>query len=171
MRPNLTRNFIGRTLNAIHRIEDLLLAILLIGMILLATGQILLRNVFDIGLVWADPLLRIMVLWLGLLGALTACRENKHITIDVLTRLLSEKARLIARVLTSLFTTTVSAIIAYHAARFVIMEYEAQSSAVLGVPAWVYESIIPLAFGLIALRYIIHSIVYIRTLLLPSESA
>ena len=55
-------------------------------MIVLAGTQILLRNLFDSGFVWIDPLLRVMVLWLGLLGATVATRQDKHIRIDLLSR-------------------------------------------------------------------------------------
>ena len=70
----------------IHRIEDALLVLLLSIMIVLATTQILLRNFFDLGFVWADPLLRVMVLWLGMIGATVATRDNRHIRIDLLSQ-------------------------------------------------------------------------------------
>ena len=59
---------------------------LLISMILLSSGQIVLRNFFDIGIIWIDPLLRVLVLWTALVGATVASRENKHIRIDLLSR-------------------------------------------------------------------------------------
>ena len=61
---------------SLHRAEDALLVILLTAMIVLACTQILLRNFFDSGIVWIDPLLRVMVLWLGLVGATVATRHN-----------------------------------------------------------------------------------------------
>ena len=48
--------------------EDGILVVLLSVMILLAAAQILLRNVFDIGLFWGDQTLRILVLWVSLMG-------------------------------------------------------------------------------------------------------
>ena len=56
--------------------EDSLMVILLSATILLAASQIVLRNLFDSGLIWADPTLRIMVLWLSLLGAIAATRRG-----------------------------------------------------------------------------------------------
>jgi TRAP-type C4-dicarboxylate transport system permease small subunit len=147
---------IQRLLHIIHRIEDSLLAIILLAMLLLASSQIFLRNLLDIGLFWADPLLRNMVLWLGLLGATAASRDNKHITIDVLTRILPVWARKQAHIFTSLFTATVTAIIAYHATRFVYMEFQSNTTTVAGIPTWIFESIIPIAFSFITLRYLIH---------------
>lgn len=155
---------LATTLRLIHRVEDGLLAIMLLTMIVLATAQIFLRNLFDLGLTWADPLLRIMLLWLGLLGALAASRDNKHITVDILTRLVHERMRTVVQIGTSLFTSVVTAIIAWHAVRFVIMEYHAQNLAVGGIPAWFFESIIPLAFAFISLRYLIHFVQHVMAL-------
>lgn len=150
-----------KILTLIHKAEDFLLAVLLVAMLLLASAQILLRNFFDAGIVWADPLLRIMVLWLGLLGALAASKANKHITVDVLTRLMNAGTKRLTRMFTHLFTAAIAGIIAYHAARFVAFEYEAQTK-VIGLPGWIFVTIIPAAFGLIALRYVLHFIAHLR---------
>jgi tripartite ATP-independent transporter DctM subunit len=74
-------------INRLHRAEDALLVVLLSTMIVLAGTQIILRNFLDSGFVWIDPLLRVLVLWLGLLGATVATRNNKHIRIDLLSKL------------------------------------------------------------------------------------
>ena len=73
----------------LHRAEDALLVFLLSAMIVLAATQILLRNFLDSGFVWIDPLLRVLVLWLGLIGATVATRNNRHIRIDLLSRFFS----------------------------------------------------------------------------------
>ncbi|MGD8940370.1 MAG: TRAP transporter small permease subunit [Gammaproteobacteria bacterium] len=170
MKNKSDRTLLARVLTIVHGFEDSLLAMLLIAMILLAGTQILLRNVFETSLVWADPLLRITVLWAALLGALAASRDNKHITIDVLTRVMNEKARQATRIFTSLFTAVVTGIIAYHAGRFVIMEHESRN-LVLGIPAWIFEAIIPLAFGLMAIRYLIHFVQCVQILFAPRQTS
>lgn len=135
------------------RIEDGLLAALLCGLIALSTAQILLRNVFDSGLAWTGPVLRHGVLWLGLMGALGAARTSEHIAIDALTRALPPRARALADALASAFTASVCGLVAYHAARLVGMDRAAGSLAFGAVPAWCVESIIPLSFAGMALRF------------------
>ena len=169
MQNNPATRLLKYALSIIHKIEDLLLAVLLSAMLLLATSQIFLRNFLDIGIVWADPLLRIMVLWLGLLGALAASKTNKHITVDVLTRLMPASMQRLARMFTSLFTACISGIIAYHAFRYVLFEYEAETR-VIDLPGWLFSSIIPVAFGLICLRYLIHFSFYLRNISIKSEA-
>jgi TRAP-type C4-dicarboxylate transport system permease small subunit len=141
--------------NLLHHIENGLLLITLTAMIVLALSQIVMRNIFGSGIEWSDPTLRVLVLWLSLLGAIAATKQNKHITIDIVSRLLPRTGRLIAFVVTQLFSAIICAIISYHAAGFVKMEYEDQVSAFSGVPAWLCELIIPVGFGVMALRFLI----------------
>jgi TRAP-type C4-dicarboxylate transport system permease small subunit len=152
------RDYLKQGIRWIARLEDTLLALLLLIMILIAGSQILLRNLFDSGFVWADPMLRVLVLWLGLLGAMVATRDDNHIRIDILSRYLSPRFKSAAQLVTSLFTSVVSAIIAYHAGRFVYMEWQDGSVLFAGVPAWACEIIIPIGFGMIALRYLMFTL-------------
>lgn len=152
----------ARHLALLHRIEDGLLALLLFAMILLASLQIVLRNLFDAGWVWADPLLRIMVLWVGLLGALAATRGGRHISIDALSTLFPVRTKALVHVCTSLFATVICAIIAWHATRFVISDFSAQAIAFAGLPAWWFELIVPVAFAMIALRYLVLAVLHLQ---------
>jgi TRAP-type C4-dicarboxylate transport system permease small subunit len=147
-----------RALDLLHRLEDGLLTLTLGLMVLLAPLQILLRNLFDAGISWGDPLLRVLVLWVGMLGALAATRGRRQISIDVLSHVAGERAQSGVGVVTSLFTAMVCAVVAHHAARFVASEIEYEATAFAGVPAWTCELVIPVAFGLIALRYAIYAI-------------
>lgn len=144
---------LARALTWLHRLEDALLALFLTAMIVLAPLQIFLRIFFDRGLTWADPLIRVLVLWVGMLGAVAASRGDRHITIDALSRLLSGRARAAVGVAVHAFTAAVSALVAYHSWRFVETEREFESMAFLGIPAWTLQIILPVAFGLIAVRY------------------
>lgn len=153
-----------------HTLEDSFLAILLTAMIGLAGVQIILRNFFDSGLSWVDPLLRLLVLWVGLAGAMVATREDHHISIDVFIRSLPPRVKLAVRVFVDIFTATVTAVIAYHAARMVQMDREAEIIAFADVPAWICELIIPLAFGVIAWRYAIYAVIHTGQLLSRQDS-
>lgn len=151
-------------------IEDGFLIGLLLLMILLASLQILLRNVFDTGLVWADELLRIQVLWVGLLGAVAASRDDNHINIDLLTRFLPPRLRLAVRVVVDLFTCTVCTLLAWHALRFVQLEFEFDSRLLGRWPAWIFQSVIPVGFLLIAYRYLLYGLVHLRRFCRRQES-
>ncbi|MBU1693255.1 MAG: TRAP transporter small permease subunit, partial [Verrucomicrobia bacterium] len=64
-------------------VETAGLALLVSGMVLLAAAQILLRNFFQTGFLWAEPLLGMGLLWLTMLGALAATGARRHIVIDL----------------------------------------------------------------------------------------
>lgn len=144
-----------RSIGALHRLEDAVLALLLGAMVLLAALQIGLRDVFGLGLSWSDPLLRAMVLWLGLLGALAASRERRQISIDVVSRMLPPRARAATNALTNLFTGVVSGVVAWHAGRFIAQELEFGGGGIGALPGWLLAGVIPFAFGAIALRHLL----------------
>jgi TRAP-type C4-dicarboxylate transport system permease small subunit len=145
--------WLQRSLRFVHWLEDLLLTLLLSAMIAIAAAQILLRNLFDWNFSWGDPLTRILVLWVGLLGALAASRSNRHISIDLLSPLLRGRVRALVQAGTALFTAAVCAVIAWQAARFVAVEMDGGSRGPWNLPLWLFQSIMPLGFGLIGLRY------------------
>jgi len=143
-------------------LEDGLLISTLAIMILLALSQIILRNLFETGIEWSDPTLRVLVLWLGLLGAIAATKKNNHISIDIISRILPRYGQVITACINNLFSAVICIIISYYSSQFVIMEYEEDINAFSNVPAWLCEIIIPIGFGLMALRFLINAAVVVK---------
>ncbi len=137
---------------------DALLCLLLLLLIVLACFQIFLRTFFSGGLLWADPFLRHMVLWCGLLGAVVATRERKHICIDVVAYLAPEKSRPWFELLADIFSTLVTAGITWAAILFVRYEYLFTVSSLFGLPSWIWGLIFPIAFGLMTLHFLLAAI-------------
>lgn len=140
----------------LHRVEDLFLVGLLLTMIVLAGIDILARWLFGGGISWIPPLLRIMVLWLGLLGALLATRTREHIAIDLVSRLAPDSVNRYLNAITQLFAASVCLIIAYHSQLFVNMAQEFNDIAFAQIPAWPLQAIIPFAFAGMGLRFLNH---------------
>ncbi len=147
------RSRLTRVLGLLYRLEDLLIAALLTATMGLALFQIILRNVMGTGIVWGDVLVRILVLWIGMAGAMAATREGKHISIDLLTRFLTPGLRRVADSLTALFAALICLAAAYFSLQFVLSEYAAGDLVFGRIPFWVCESVLPLAFSIIGLRY------------------
>ena len=137
-----------------HRLEEGVLVVLMACMLLLAFGQIVLRNLFDTTILWADPLIRHLVLWTSFLGALIATRLGRHIHIDALWRILPPAGRRLARMLTSLCSVVVCAVMSWVAVRFVADERTFGDMGVFDLPVWIFQLVFPLAFGLMALRFL-----------------
>ena len=135
--------------------EEALLCCLLSAMIILACLQIVLRDIFGGGLLWADPLLRYLVIWSGLLGAVVATRQGKHIAIDVASHLFPANAKPWLLVLTNLFCVLVCVGLTYAGIIFVWNEaLYGGDRQVLGIDSWVLNLIFPIAFGIISLRFL-----------------
>lgn len=145
----------GRLLRWLGSAEDALLVTLLAVMIGLASWQILARNVFDTAIIWGDPLLRALVLWVGFLGAVAAARDDRQINVDVVSRFAVEPWRSRIRVVTDFFTAMVSGFLAWQAVRFVMDARAYDEIAFASVPLWLVASVLPLAFVLLATRYLL----------------
>jgi len=141
-----------------HRVEDALLALLLTTMIVLASTQILLRNFFDSGFVWIDPILRVMVLWLGLIGATVATRNNKHIRIDLLSRYFDRNTHRLIQSVVGQVSAWTCLVVAWFGFNWIYLDYQDAMTSFAGIPAWMLEVIIPVAFTLIGMRYLVMSV-------------
>jgi len=73
--------------------------------------------------VWADPLLRIMVLWLGMIGATVASRDNRHIHIDLVSHFFSKTSYLLIQTFAGQFTSWVCLLVAWYGAHWVQLDF------------------------------------------------
>ncbi len=147
-----------RLVQWLHRLEDSVLVLLLLAMIILAGYDILARSIFGGGVSWIPPLLRVMVLWIGLLGALLAPRSREHISIDLISRLGGPTLNRIASTITLLFAAVVCGLVGWFSGQYGPLAFEFQDSAFAGIPAWPLQLIIPFTFGLMGLRFFIQGI-------------
>jgi len=145
--------------------------LILTAMIGLATTQIVLRNLFDVGFIWGDEMLRMLVLWLAVGGAVAASRSDKHIRIDLLNRYLPERAVRGVKVVLHLFTAAVSGVMAWYSLAFVRMSWEFGDVLLGSVPAWIPQAVLPVGFALIAWRYGLFTMVEAGSLLRRSRAS
>ena len=149
---------VRKMLKALATLESAFLCFVLTFMIVMAFSQIVLRNFFSVGLFWADPMLRHLVLWVGLLGAAIATKDRNHITIDILSNYLTGRPKALAEVLKNAFTGTVCGLLTYASVDFFREEYVHGKVIFGNVPVWVAETVLPFAFGLMALRFTIYTV-------------
>lgn len=135
--------------------ENAALVILFSSIMLLAVGQIVMREVFETGLVWADEAVKLMVLWLAMVGSIAAARDNRHIRIDALSQVLPDSAVRVVRIIVDLFAAVVCAVIAFQAYRYLALEVEFEDTVLIDVPAWLAHAIVPLSFALVAYRFVV----------------
>lgn len=138
----------------VHRAEDAALILALVSMLVMALTQIVMRNFFDSGFLWAESFLRILVLWVAMLGAMVATRENNHISIDLLSRLLSDLQFRFVGWIAQVFSAAVCFCVAYYCIEYIQYEYEDKTIAFADVPVWVCQSILPIGFAVMGLRFL-----------------
>ena len=141
-----------RFFDGLGRIEVAVLALLLGTLIFFGCLQIFLRNVFHSGIIWADPLMRHIVLWLGCLGGVMATARVRHISIDILTRFLPAPLQPVRDRAIYFATAMAASVLGMAALRLVIDEREFGEIAFLGVGVWVLQVILPVAFFMITYR-------------------
>ncbi|MEM7001390.1 MAG: TRAP transporter small permease [Pseudomonadota bacterium] len=134
-------------------VEDAVLALLLSSMIGLAAAQVIMRNFFDTGIYWGDSAVRVAVLWVAMVGAMVASRNDEHIRIDLANHFLTNIGKQAAKRFVNLFTCLVLALFAWSSLDFIRFEYEDQTIAFANVPAWVCEAIMPFGAVVMAIRY------------------
>jgi TRAP-type C4-dicarboxylate transport system permease small subunit len=163
------KTFVENLQTILHRLEDGVLVGLLLLLISIAVLQILLRNLFDSGVLWGDFLVRILLLWIGLVGAMVASRQGNHINIDLVTRYLPSRVKCLVNFIVELFTAMLCGIVAYYSLMFVQMEFAYGDNAFAQVPVWICQIIIPFAFIVIALRYLLLSFTNITNFIKPQS--
>jgi TRAP-type C4-dicarboxylate transport system permease small subunit len=137
------------------RAETILLVTFLGAMVFMAFLQVVLRNVFGTGLLWGDTLVRHMLLWAGFLGGALAAFEERHISIDALTKYLSPRLKHAAALLTNVFAAVVCYELAQAAWTFLRDEISAGGEFILSLPGWAAVVIIPIGYVLLMLHFLL----------------
>jgi TRAP-type C4-dicarboxylate transport system permease small subunit len=150
-------SFLDSLNRTLEKFEYRLIVCLLSLMIILSFGQMVSRNLFHQALVWGDIFLRQLVLWTGFLGANLAVRQNKHISIDVLSSFLPTNLKNKVFTFTRIVTAIISGFLAWAAWSFVKFEKESESTLFLDLPVWIFQLILPYSFLIIAFRFLLHS--------------
>ena len=139
-------------LGFLHRSEELLAAGALAAMALLPLAEIVVRPIVTGGIPGSIPFVQHLTLWVGFLGAGLAARQNKLIALATATFIPEGISRRIAQAFAATVGAAVSAILAWSAIDVVAIEMEVGGEIALGMPSWVFQLVLPFAFGVIAVR-------------------
>lgn len=153
--PTRPEDVLGRAERIGRWLENALLLAVLVAMIGLAAAQVGLRVLFSAGVPFGDEALRLLVLWAAMLGAVAASRDDVHLRIDLLSRFLPPRGKAAAAALVDLFAAGVAGVLAWYSWRFVLDTRAYGDQLLGGLPAWPFQLVLPLAFVLIAYRYLV----------------
>lgn len=123
------------------------------GMVFLAFLQVVMRNVFNAGIPWADTVIRHLVLWVGFLGATLATKLDQHLTLEVLTKYLPERGRHLTSIAVKIFASVICYFLLCASFRFLADEKSTGQKFLDLFPSWWALSIIPATFILIPFHF------------------
>lgn len=122
-------------------------------MVILPLSEILARFI-GTGIPGALSFVQHLTLWIGLLGALVAAREDRLLAMATGQLIPEGRWRDAARVFTSAVTALVCALLARASLELVMIEKEGGDELALGIKVWMGQLVLPVAFALLALRIV-----------------
>ncbi len=142
----------------LEKISGWILVLLLGIMIVMAFGQVILRNFFDSSIEWGDIFLRHLVLWVGYFGAVIATGEGRHLRIEFVSKLVPQKIRKIFFIITSIFAGAICYFLMQAAISFVQLEMESKTTLILDLQSWYFIIIIPIGYAMLTFRFIVRAL-------------
>ncbi|WP_119153496.1 TRAP transporter small permease [Caldimonas tepidiphila] len=137
----------------LHRATEALIALSLAGMVLAVFVNVVLRYVFDTGIVFYEELSRLLFVWLVSIGAVLASVENKHLGFDMVVSRLKGVPRLLCNVATRVAIAGVLLLVVRGSWDQVIAGMDSRST-VIGYPlALAAASTLVLAVGMLGVLF------------------
>lgn len=137
--------------------ENFLVSLALAALTLLPLIEIVGRKLFHGGISASAAFQQHLVLIIGLLGGMFAARDRRLLSLSTLTTLLKGRWLLFARVFSSAFAAGITTFLCLAAAQLVQSEKGAGTVLAYDIPVWTVQTIMPLGFGVIALRLLWHA--------------
>ncbi len=138
----------------LRRFEEGFAAAVLAAMIILPLGEVVARKFFGIGIPGSLAYVQHLTLWVGFLGAALAAREGKLLVLATGELMPEGKLRDRSKVVSAAVGAGVSMLLCRAAIDLIVIERQAETVIAGGIPVWVGQLAIPVAFALIALRLV-----------------
>lgn len=132
--------------------ENLIVSLALTGMVLIPMADIVLRKLFQTGISGSTAIVQHLCLAVGMLGGALAARENRLLALSTLVTLLKGRWKAIATVLANSIAAAVTGFLSMASVQFVLAEKGGGETLAYSIPAWVFQALLPVGFGLVALR-------------------
>lgn len=138
-------------------LERIFIVIALSVMGIVVFVQVVLRYFFHAGIPWAEELARYLMVWAGFLGGSLATRERRHISIDIIPKILKEgsKPQIMLLRFNYLLTSGFCFFLFYIGYKFVSQSMTiGRVSQSMHIPLWLVQLVIPLSAFFMGLRFL-----------------
>jgi C4-dicarboxylate transporter, DctM subunit len=134
------------------RLEDSVATVVAVALVLLPLAEAAARELFQISLPGAPSFTLHLTLWLGLMGAAIAARDNKLLTLATGSLWPEGVVRTVAKIIGNGAGVVVTTGLAASSVELIKLHREIGYTITEGVPVWWADLLLPVALGLIALR-------------------
>jgi TRAP-type C4-dicarboxylate transport system permease small subunit len=140
---------------ALGRAEQIALVVLLAAVVLTAGGHALLDRFGGLRIEFKDQVVRAGTFAMAMVGAAFASHQGRHLSMDLVSRRLSPRARLFLKVILALFTIAIVALVVRSG--FHLIDREKHEEQLLSTRR--IALLIPIGGALIAIHTILHMII------------
>jgi tripartite ATP-independent transporter DctM subunit len=147
--------YLRHTFAAGRRLEDVAVFICLAAVALFPSLEVVARF-FETGIHSSTDYVQHLVIWITFLGGMIASRENNHLGLTVALEYVPKPARTRIETATHLLAAGVSTVLAWSAYSFVDLAFLPGMKVGIFPQRWVM-TILPIGFGIIALRFVLHT--------------
>src|SRR6266550_2310519 len=140
----------------LRRGEDLLVVFSLAALMALPLIELVLRR-FHSGISGSSAFVQNFTLIVGMLGGAIAARDGRLLSFSTLGSFLKGRVKTAARIVSNGVAAAISGFLCVASVQFLLSEKQGGGRLAYNIPAWIVELVLPIGFGLIALRLICHA--------------
>lgn len=145
---------------------------MLFALMLIVVADVSMRYAFNKPLAWSFEIISSYLMpGLFFMAAAHTLKANAHVSVDILHNYVSRRTRYVFEAVSSTLAAPVFAMAAWVSAQNTWKDWQtgAASSSGMELPTWTISLMLPLGFGLLALRLALHALGYLGTLATGQE--
>ena len=144
--------------------EDSMLVVGILSAAVILFINVVLRNVFESSIVWAEEYAKFAIIWITFGGCGAAVRDNAHMKISALYDVVGKKFKLVLDIFVNIIGTAFAAFMVYYGVRLTMTVINtAQVSPTMQLPMWIIYISVPIGAVLMVLRFITNLIQLIKS--------
>jgi tripartite ATP-independent transporter DctM subunit len=151
--PDPAAPLLERAEGLLIRGAGLTVGLLCLVLIAVPAAETLARRFLGRDIPGASSVAQNLTLWIGFLGALLAAGTGRHLALSTAEVIPPGWPRRAAAILTRAVPAAVSALLAWGSWKVVAADVKSLRTIVFDIPVWWSEAIMPVVFGLMALRF------------------
>lgn len=139
----------------LDRIEEIVAAVCLSVMTVLAFANVVARYVFSASFSFSEEITAYLFVLLSLLGTAIAARRRAHLGLTILTDVVNPKVRRVLLIIGYLFAVAFTGAIFYYGILMVISQRQlGQVTANMQWPEWIFGSFVPIGALFATVRFV-----------------